>query len=264
MLQPRQTCGKQTLSQDDGGDLAAIVNVATRLRTAIAEEIISVRISAGCTTGGVAQSRAPQAVQRVAGQVEMRASLRAGPAEERPAVRIALQEVPLEVPADLIGIRADAGADCRADVARGVAPSPSMLAMVDSSTPPIAPRQPAWAAATTPASGSANRTGVQSAASTPTAMPGVAVTRASARGRSASGQASVTTTAVGLWIWCAVRTARGLQVGGHAGTVLAHGCGLVPRAQAAVQGGIDALRNAAMAREEAVRGCRLILAGLMR
>src|SRR5690349_3838663 len=76
------------------------------------------------------------------------------------------------------------------------APSPSMLAMVDSSTPPMAPRQPAWAAATTPATGSANSTGVQSAASTPTAMPLDAVTRASARGRSASGQASVTATAV--------------------------------------------------------------------
>ena len=36
----------------------------------------------------------------------MRANLRAGPAEERPTVRIALEEVPLEVPADLVGIGA--------------------------------------------------------------------------------------------------------------------------------------------------------------
>jgi hypothetical protein len=62
----------------------------------------------------------------------------------------------------------------------------------------MAPRQPAWAAATTRACGSANSTGAQSAVSTPSAMPGVAVTMASARGRSSRVHGLSATTAIAL------------------------------------------------------------------
>ena len=55
-----------------------------------------------------------------------------------------------------------------------------IAATVASRTPPSAPFQPAWAAPITPASGSAKRTGWQSAVSTAMAMPGVAVTTPSA------------------------------------------------------------------------------------
>ncbi len=49
----------------------------------------------------------------------------------------------------------------------GAAPSPTIAATTPSSTPPSAPFQPACAAPITPASGSASRTGPQSAVSTP-------------------------------------------------------------------------------------------------
>src|SRR5262249_4475119 len=51
------------------------------------------------------------------------------------------------------------------------APQRSMAAIVASSTPVAAPRQPAWAAPITPAVSSANRTGPQSAVVTPIASP---------------------------------------------------------------------------------------------
>ena len=60
-----------------------------------------------------------------------------------------------------------------------------MASRVASSTPVSAPFQPAWAAPITRAAGSANSTGPQSAAVTPSASPGVAVTMASACGREA-------------------------------------------------------------------------------
>jgi copper oxidase (laccase) domain-containing protein len=63
------------------------------------------------------------------------------------------------------------------------APSFSISAMVDSSTPVNAPFQPEWAAPITRACGSTNRIGPQSAAVTPSASPGTLVTMASARGR---------------------------------------------------------------------------------
>ena len=81
------------------------------------------------------------------------------------------------------------------------APSVSIAAIAWSVTPATAPRHPACAAAITPASRSASRTGAQSAVTMPKDQPGRSVTSASARGRSSSGTASLTITAVGEWIW---------------------------------------------------------------
>jgi hypothetical protein len=75
-----------------------------------------------------------------------------------------------------------------------------MAAMVASVTPASAPRQPAWAAPTMRASGSANRTGPQSAVEMPIASPGRPVTMASARGRACASQGASATTTSGEWI----------------------------------------------------------------
>ena len=101
------------------------------------------------------------------------------------------------------------------------APSFSIAAMVDSSTPVSAPFQPAWAAPMTRALGSANRIGPQSAAVTPMAIPSVRVTMASARGRASPCQGPVATTASGEWIWCTPRQMFGCYAHllGHAATI---------------------------------------------
>ena len=78
------------------------------------------------------------------------------------------------------------------------APIRSIAAMVASRTPVRAPRQPAWAAPITPACGSAKRTGAQSAVRTPRTRPRLAVTSASALGRSPV-QGASTTSASALW-----------------------------------------------------------------
>ena len=75
-----------------------------------------------------------------------------------------------------------------------------MAANVASSTPASAPRQPAWAAPITRASGSANSTGPQSAVETPMASPGSRVTMASARGRALWSHGVSATTTSGEWI----------------------------------------------------------------
>ena len=71
-----------------------------------------------------------------------------------------------------------------ARIRSGRAPSRVIAATVASMTPASAPRQPPCAAPMTRASGSANSTGAQSAASTPSAIPGTRVTMPSARGLS--------------------------------------------------------------------------------
>jgi hypothetical protein len=71
---------------------------------------------------------------------------------------------------------------------------------VDWITPPSAPFQPAWAAATTPATGSANRMGAQSAVRTAQMIPGVVVATASPSGRS-SGHPVSASRATAEWIW---------------------------------------------------------------
>ena len=66
--------------------------------------------------------------------------------------------------------------------------------------PVSAPFQPAWAAPMTPACRSAKSNTPQSAPVTPSASPGVAVTRPSQRGRAPSGQGAETAKASAEWI----------------------------------------------------------------
>ena len=84
-----------------------------------------------------------------------------------------------------------------AAVVAGLAPRRCMAAMVASITPATAPRQPAWAAATTPACLSANRIGAQSAVTMPSATSGRSVTMASACGPAPGGQGAATCTTSG-------------------------------------------------------------------
>ncbi len=79
------------------------------------------------------------------------------------------------------------------------APRLIIAAIVASSTPATAPRHPACAAPITPAAGSANRTGAQSAVTMPSAMPGRSVTIASPRGPSPGFQANSTRIASAPW-----------------------------------------------------------------
>ena len=80
------------------------------------------------------------------------------------------------------------------------APSFSIAATVASTTPPSAPRQPAWAAPTIAACESASSTGAQSAASMPSMTPGRSVTMASARGDCSAVQGRSTVTTSAEWI----------------------------------------------------------------
>ena len=75
------------------------------------------------------------------------------------------------------------------------APRFSIAATADSRMPSNAPRQPACAAATMRASGSASSTGRQSATPTASAMPGLPVTSASAFGRASAFQGASTCSA---------------------------------------------------------------------
>ncbi len=81
----------------------------------------------------------------------------------------------------------------------GSAPSRIIAPTAAFTIPPSAPRQPAWAAATTRALGSAISTGAQSAARAPHISPAVPVATASASGRRAKGASAVTARAE--WIW---------------------------------------------------------------
>ena len=82
-----------------------------------------------------------------------------------------------------------------------LAPSFSIAAIVVSTTPPSAPFQPAWQAPTTPALLSASSTGAQSAASTPSTMPGRLLTNPSALGAPGELQRSAPTVSTSVeWI----------------------------------------------------------------
>ncbi len=82
----------------------------------------------------------------------------------------------------------------------GSAPSATIAATAESTTPPTAPFHPAWAAQTTRASASASSTGAQSADRAPQTIPGVAVATPSPSGRaSPQGRSTVKTTSD--WIW---------------------------------------------------------------
>ena len=143
----------------------------------------------------------------------------------------------------------------RAAVIRsGAAPSAAMAASAASSTPSSAPCQPAWAAPITPASGSASRTGPQSAVSTPSSRPGRSVTSASASGAVALSQGAVTASVVTPCTWRAVTSVRRRDAQGRRGAAPGSGDarGLVAAAQAHVERGPDALADAARAGEEGV------------
>jgi hypothetical protein len=118
--------------------------------------------------------------------------------------------------------------------------------------PSSAPRQPAWAAATTRASGSLKRTGWQSAVSVAMARPGVVVTMASAvtwrRRRAVEGDG-----ACGVGLVDADQPVGGhVERAGHAGPVHRHHRRLVGGAVAAVQPFENAGGRAAAPGEEAV------------
>ena len=136
------------------------------------------------------------------------------------------------------------------------APSPSMAATVASKIPSSAPRQPACAAATTPASGSAKRTGAQSAVSALTAMPRSAVTMPSALGRAPFGQALVGDDRQPAVHLVGTEELAGTQMCAHARAVFQDGCRIIPRPRTAIEGGVKTQRYPAEPRKEAVRYAR--------
>ena len=142
-----------------------------------------------------------------------------------------------------------------AAIEAGSAPSSTMAATVASITPATAPRQPAWAAPITPASVSANRIGAQSAVMMPRAMSGRSVTIASARGPSPGAHGCRHVHHIGaVHLHEADKAVRlGADRAGGAGAVLQHRVGDRRRRQAAVQAGVGAAGDAAVAGEETVR-----------
>ena len=137
-----------------------------------------------------------------------------------------------------------------------------MAASVASTMPSTAPRQPAWAAPMTRASGSWKRTGAQSAVRTLMATAGSAVTAASARGRSAPAFRAGGDHLGAVHLVEREEPRRGDAEGlGHAGAVERHRLALVGGAGAAVEPGVDAGGGAAAAGEEAVPRARQQVGG---
>jgi hypothetical protein len=113
-----------------------------------------------------------------------------------------------------------------------------MRAIGASATPVSAPFQPAWAAATTRASGSASRIGAQSAASAPQITPAWrSTTRRPAAGRRPGPVGDEGGGGVDL----VGGDQLAAEVGGGAAAVLAHGAGSSFGADADVQAGVEAL-----------------------
>src|SRR5581483_4507087 len=98
-----QTCGKQTLSQDDGGDLAPVIGLLAGGRAPIAEEILSQRIGARLQLVDAAQSGPHQSLLGIAGEVEVRPGRRRRPGEEAGVAGIVRQELRLELGPHLVG-----------------------------------------------------------------------------------------------------------------------------------------------------------------
>ncbi len=136
----------------------------------------------------------------------------------------------------------------------GLAPSSTMASTVASTMPESAPRQPAWAAPMTRASPSQKRTGAQSAVRTPMARPGVAVTMASASGALAGLPRLLGDHGIGaVLLKDREQTVRlRAQDLGDARAVLRHVRRVIARAGAAIERGIEAARDAALAGEESV------------
>ena len=136
------------------------------------------------------------------------------------------------------------------------APNFSIAAITASSTPPMAPFQPAWAAPITPASASANSTGAQSAVWMPSIRPGTLVAMPSPSGwrarpsrhprhepwRCESGPGLPT-----------FRPATGQR---WRGRDFFDPGGIVPAARSAIERGIDPIRHPAIASEKTMRDAR--------
>src|SRR5262245_26873496 len=71
----RESCGKPTLSQDDGGDLAAVIGLLAGPRAPITEEIIGMRISAGRQGSNASDAGVQQPLRAVARQIEVGPSM---------------------------------------------------------------------------------------------------------------------------------------------------------------------------------------------
>ena len=140
-------------------------------------------------------------------------------------------------------------------IAHRLAPSRSIAATVASTIPVSAPFQPAWAAPTTRACGSANRIIPQSAPVTPSARPGVAVAIPSQRGRASGRPVVGDRERVGRvdLVGHGQAVGRNTERSGHSRAVLRHRLGRVARTGAAVQRRVHALGDAALSGEEPMR-----------
>ena len=72
-----ESCGKPTLSQDDGGDLTPIICLIPGPRTSVTEEIVGMRISAGGQGPNDPNAGAQQPLRAVARQIEVVPVMRA-------------------------------------------------------------------------------------------------------------------------------------------------------------------------------------------
>ena len=148
-----------------------------------------------------------------------------------------------------------------ATIRSGLAPSFSIALTVASTMPESAPRQPACAAPMTPALASQNRTGAQSAVRMPMARPGFEVTMASASGRAFHGFSATIASAPCFWNTVSSAVRLDAQQFGDARAILRHVLRGVARAWPAIERGIDAGGNAALAREEAMAHAGSVEAG---
>ena len=135
-----------------------------------------------------------------------------------------------------------------------LAPSRSIAAIVASVTPASAPRQPAWAAPTTPASASASSTGAQSAVRMPSSRSGPVGDHRVGVGPLVLRPRRSTSTTSAEWTWWTVASSRaGQHRRDRAPAVLGDRVAVVAAAVADVEARELAGRNAAAPAEEAVR-----------
>ncbi len=169
-------------------------------RAAEAEEAILLRIGVLAQRDDPRDPGSGQAMRDIGLQVEL---VMIGPrpvGEEALILRRLFGEAAQETGIDLIAGARDARADRGGDALAAGAKA-SIASSVASVMPPSAPFHPAWAAPTTPASASANKTGAQSAVRIPSNRPGRFVTSASPCGRTSSSGGVSIVTASAEWIW---------------------------------------------------------------
>ncbi len=188
------------LSHDNGGDLAAVIALGTVLRAPVAEKKRFVRIRARTLTLNLTDTARPQPHLDKARKVEVRPPVILLRARNTSLVGQLLSKASSKSGPTSYETWLMAG-PIAATIRFRRAPMPSMLATAASMTPLTAPRHPACAAPTTPASGSARSTGAQSAVRMPMTRPGVRVTTASALGRALASTGPSMTTASPLCTW---------------------------------------------------------------